>query len=108
MITIFSTVAVWHKLKGSQGGESYVVCDATTTGRNLKSKNHKNMNISKANSNSSSCPADEQAIAINPDISNQMFQFSIQLSEDKSVDGTDCWSHQANDLPSPYFTQRPT
>ncbi len=111
LIIIFSTVAVWRKWKGSQGGESYVVFDAATTGRNLKSKNDKNINISKAynnNNNSSSSPAEEQEIAIHPDISNQMFQFNIQISEDKSVDGTDCWSHQANDLPSPYFSQRPT
>lgn len=114
LIVIFSSFAVWRILKRSQEDESYAVYDATT-GHNLESKNYKNAHTSKAcnnnnnNSNHNSCstPSEEHAIAIHPDISNQMFQFSVQVSEDKSVDGTDCWSHQASDLPSPYFSQRP-
>jgi hypothetical protein len=137
-IFFFTILAIRRRRRLQAEAELYTIYDATA-GRHLTSHNKAHNSVADINNSGCSSPTEEQNGRILPDISNsgssvqlsslgtiyehdyenksdhssssidQMFQFSIQMSEDISVstrnswDVGDYWSNAPSDLPSPFL-----
>lgn len=136
-ILFFTLLAIRRRMRSLAEAELYTIYDATA-GRHLSAQNKTHNTVAVNNTDGCSSPTEEQQGRILPDISNsgssihlsslgtiyehdyengsdqssssidQMFQFSIQMSEDLSLsprsswDGGDYWSNTPCDLPSPF------
>lgn len=136
-IFFFTLLAIRRRMRSLAEAELYTIYDATA-GRHLSAQNKTHNTVAVNNTEGCSSPTEEQQGRILPDISNsgssihlsslgtiyehdyengsdqssssidQMFQFSLQMSEDLSLsprsswDGGDYWSNTPCDLPSPF------
>ncbi len=137
-IFFFTILAIRRRMRLQAEAQLYTIYDATA-GRHLTSQNKSHNSVADINNSGCSSPTEEQQGRILPDISNsgssvqlsslgtiyehdyehqsdhssssidQMFQFSIQMSEDISLstrnswDVGDYWSNAPSDLPSPFL-----